>query len=87
MAPSDFVESVKFFQITAKRGPMNRVVGIDVGPGTANPPTIEKGIMVKVTFRVPKSAFEPLADVVIEVAPPNTEAMVEELREIREATA
>lgn len=88
MAGSEFVEAVKYFTITPKRtGYANNVTGIDVSGGTSNPPTVEKGVVVKVTFRVPKTAFDPLADVVIEIAPPNTQAMVEELKDIAEATS
>lgn len=87
MAGSDFLESAKYFQITPRRtGSLNRATGIEVSQGTSNPPTIEKGIVVKVVFRIPRDAFDAV-EAVVEIGPPNNQAIVDDLKEIREATA
>lgn len=81
------VETVRYFCLTPEYSANGTVTGCNVSNGTKNAPDWGKGAIVKVTFRVPKALFTPLAEVEIDINADNSgtaEVLIASLRELKE---
>lgn len=85
-ATVDTVEAVRYFCLTPEYSQNGTVTGCKVSNGTINAPDWGKGAIVKVTFRVPKALFTPLAEVEIDIDTTNTgtaEVLIASLQELK----
>jgi hypothetical protein len=81
------VAAVRYFCLTPEYSQNGTVIGCKVSNGTINAPDWGKGAIVKVTFRVPKALFTPLAEVEIDIDTDNSgsaEVLIASLRELKE---
>lgn len=83
----NYVETQRYVVLSPNRGTGGRVLGVTVQGLTVQPPANPSGPVMRVTFRVPVSLFEPF-DATITVAEDQTlgspKAIVADLNKLKE---
>lgn len=86
--PDDYIDVTRYLRLNPRKNSYGRIIDVDLGQPVKTEPNWSDGPFVKVTFKVHRNVFKPLADITVTLDENNVaspDVIVADLQELRDS--